>query len=364
MKNIFQQTAFFSIVMLSLAWSEPSDEMISSGSQPQLSVDNKGVVRLVFGRADSIFCSTSVNEGVNFSKPVFVGHITSMHLGMSRGPQIASSNKYSLITAIDKSGNIHYFKLTHSSGKWAYKGLLNDIKSSAPEGLMSIASDAKDKFYAVWLDIRQGNKNNICFSALSGTEEKWGGNALIYISPDEHVCECCKPSIAVKGSKVAIMYRNWLNGSRDLYVKASENGGGTFKEAQKLGIGTWKLNGCPMDGGGIAIDNTGHITTTWQREGIVYYCKLNESETTLLKGRACSITLNKTNNNKTFITMQDGGNVKIMDLGDKKEFVVGKGSFLKSLMLPDENIICTWEQDNNIKFKKITIQAMNSVFVN
>ena len=62
--------------------------------------------------------------------------------------------------------------------------------------------------------------------------------------------------------------------------------------------------------------------------------------------------------------MQDDGNVKIMDLGYKKEFVVGKGSFLKSLMLPDENIICTWEQDNNIKFKKVTLQSMNSVFVN
>lgn len=353
MKNILLQTTFYAIVVLSLAWSKPSDDIISAGLQPQLSMDNKGVVRIVFGRADSIFCSTSKDAGGTFSKPIFVGHIAGMHLGMTRGPQIASSASYSVITAIDKSGNIHFFQLTHSSDKWGYKGLINDIGFSAPEGLMSIAADTQDNFYAVWLDIRQDKKNNICFSALSGTEGKWKGNVLIYISPDGHVCECCKPGITVKGAKVAVMYRNWLNGSRDLYLKTSDNGGRTFNEAQKLGFGTWKLNGCPMDGGGIAMDNNGMIHTTWQREGIVYYCKPNQSEINLIKGKVCGITMDKANSKKVVITMQDGGNVKIMDLNDKKEIIVGKGNFLKSIVLPDEKVLCVWEQDENIRFKKI-----------
>ncbi|MBD0350032.1 MAG: hypothetical protein ICV65_02640 [Flavisolibacter sp.] len=318
-------------------------------------------MRVVFGRADSIFCSTSKDRGGTFSQPVFVGHVAGMHLGMTRGPQIASSEHYTVVTAMDKAGNIHYFQLTHDNNKWEYKGRVNDVPSSAPEGLMSIAADTKNHFYAVWLDVRQHNRNNICFSSLSGTTGKWKKNTLIYISPDEHVCECCKPSIAVNGIKVAVMYRNWLNGSRDLYVMASGDGGKTFKEAQKLGVGTWKLNGCPMDGGGIGVDNQGTIHTVWQREGSIYYCKPEESESNLIKGRLCSIALDRANTKKRIITLQDEGVVKMVDLDSKKEMTVGKGNFLKSIILGEE-VLCVWEQDKNIRFRKVSIPAANTAF--
>ena len=184
-------------------------------------------------------------------------------------------------------------------------------------------------------------------------------NKLIYISPDEHVCECCKPNIDVQDEKVAIMYRNWLNGSRDLYLITSGNTGKIFNEAQKLGYGTWKINGCPMDGGGITIDNNLTIHTAWQREGIIYYSKPNESEINMIKGKACSIAIDKADSKKIFITMQDDGYVKIIDLNTKKEIIVGKGSFLKSIVLPDKKVLCVWEQDKNIRFRKINVPFTN-----
>ncbi|MEJ7682118.1 MAG: sialidase family protein [Segetibacter sp.] len=79
----------------------------------------------------------------------------------------------------------------------------------------------------------------------------WSKNILVYESPDSTVCECCKPSVTMKGNNVYVMFRNWLNGSRDLYVIKSSDGGKSFAQAQKLGKGSWKLNGCPMDGGGL-----------------------------------------------------------------------------------------------------------------
>jgi hypothetical protein len=42
--------------------------------------------------------------------------------------------------------------------------------------------------------------------------------------------------------------------------------GKSFKEAIKLGNGSWKLNGCPMDGGGLVIDKNGNPQTVWRRE--------------------------------------------------------------------------------------------------
>jgi hypothetical protein len=123
---------FLTVLLTSL--SGPDGNIIATGKQPRLSIDSKGVVRTVFGRNDSIFCATSKDAGTTFSKPVWVGEVSQMHLGMGRGPQLASSEDFSIITAMDKSGNIHYFQLDHATGKWSRKGLVNDIPASAPKG--------------------------------------------------------------------------------------------------------------------------------------------------------------------------------------------------------------------------------------
>lgn len=322
---------------------------IADGKQPQLSIDTKGIIRIAFGLENKIFCSTSTDKGVTFSKPAFVADVPTMLLGMTRGPQIASSVNYSIISAIDKTGKIYSFKLNHALKKWTKIELINDAKDSAPEALMSITADTKDNFYAVWLDTRMMGKNNIYFSSLSGKETRWKKNSLAYKGTEGHVCECCKPSIAVKGSLVTIMFRNWVKGSRDLYLLKSANQGKSFNTAQKLGLGTWKLNGCPMDGGGVSIDNSGSIHTAWKREGSVFYCKLGEREREISTGRGVSIT---TTGTKPLVSYQDNGLVSLVSLDNQKLFT-NKGSALKSLILSDNKILCVWEEDDKIRFKKI-----------
>lgn len=342
--------AFLLSIIALKAFSSTPISSIASGSQPQITIDTKGVIRLVFGRADSIFCATSIDAGQSFSKPVFVGYVKNMHLGMTRGPQIASSLNFSILTAMDKSGDIHYFQLNHATDKWANKGLLN--ASTAPEGLMSITTDKRDNFYAVWLDIRHKSTNNIAFATLNANKDKWQNNRIIYISPNEHVCECCKPSIAVNGNEIGIMFRNWIDEARDLYLITSSNHGQSFTDAQKLGVGSWQLKACPMDGGGIIIDNQHIKHSVWRREDTIYYCKANEKEMPIGKARLCSINYNN-KNNKLIISMTEGENVKIFDVGTKSETLVGKGSFLKSIILPDNQLLCVWEENKTIKCRKI-----------
>ena len=160
-KIVKKALSAIALLLLSLSLSSLSpvtDNMIAEGSQPQVAADVKGVIRVAFGHNDDIFCAASSDKGVAFSKPALVVHLPDMHLGMGRGPQIASSANYSVITAMDKSGNIHWFRLSHSSMEWKSMGTINDLKGSAPEGLIGIAADKKDNFYAVWLDIRIGKK--------------------------------------------------------------------------------------------------------------------------------------------------------------------------------------------------------------
>ncbi|HWZ13788.1 MAG TPA: hypothetical protein VNW95_01020 [Mucilaginibacter sp.] len=338
------------IIFFALAsWSNIKTDVIANGEQPQIAMDTKGAVRVVFGQKDKIFCATSNDKGATFSQPLLVAEIPKMHLGMSRGPQLASSANYSIITAQDHSGTIHWYRLNHSSGEWKSMGAINDLKGSAPEGLMGVAADKKDNFYAVWLDTRAGGGNNIFFSSLSNNSITWSKNRLVYQSPDKLVCGCCKPNIAVNGAEVVIMFRNWLNGSRDMYVLKSVNGGATFAAAQKLGVDTWKLNACPMDGGGIIVDGSA-IRTTWQRKGEVFYAEPDKPEVLIGKGRNSSISGNGVN---TVITFHNNDTVKMIQLKNKREMAVGKGSYLKSLALPGNKILCVWEDDKKIKFKKI-----------
>jgi hypothetical protein len=350
MTNLYKLIICFLFAFCFISWNAPSEITISKGQQPQISTDNSGIIRVVFGRSDSIFCSTSFDKGNSFSKPILVGVVPKMHLGMARGPQLASSAHYSVVTAMGQNGDIHFFMLNHKKEQWQEKGTVNDLKGSAPEGLMNIACDNQDNFYAAWLDIRLNKRNNIFFSSLPAGHTQWLKNKLVYQSPDEHVCECCRPSIAVKGSNIAIMFRNWVNGSRDLYLATSADKGQVFNTATKLGTGTWKLNACPMDGGGLNFNADNSINTTWQRQGVVYYCKPGGNEKVLGKGRDCSIS---TNAGQTIVALGDAGELKYKNVQTDRETIVGKGSYLKTYILPNDKVLCVWEENSMIKSKKI-----------
>jgi hypothetical protein len=351
MKSLIRLAPYLFFTCL-LSWNGKDVSVLSKGIAPEISVDAKGIIRIVFGRNDSIFYASSTDKGEHFTQPYLVAHVPGMHLGNTRGPQIASSAHYSIITAMDKKGDIYCYLLDHNSGRWSYNGFINDQRSSAPEGLMGIAADGKDHFYAVWLDMRLNKQNNIWFSSLSVNNSKWSPNSLVYHSPDGHTCECCKPNIAVNGQHLAIMFRNWLNGSRDLYCTESTNSGQSFNKPVKLGKGTWKLNGCPMDGGGVVIDNKQVVHTVWQREGEIYYCKPGEQEIKIDKGRSCGITYS---NGNLLCSYQEGKEVKLSSLPQYNPTDVGAGTFLKTAVLPDKKIVCVWQENGQVKERVVNL---------
>lgn len=326
-----------------------TDTLLGAGRQPQIAVDTKGITRVVYGLEDNIYCATSTDNGETFSEPVLVGQLKGMYLGMSMGPQIASSANYTVVTAIDKQGNIHTYSLDHKTDKWVKAAGVNDVPASVPEGLMSIAAGENDTFYAVWLDVRKNKQNKIVFASTTGKADAWSENKVVYESPDSTVCECCKPSIAVEGKQVILMFRNWIEGSRDFYLTRSINNGKEFSQPQKLGNGTWKLVGCPMDGGGVLLDNKKVIYTAWQREGKIYYAQPDQQEVQIGKGRNCRIS-GKTN---PVIAWKDESDLRVKFLNSETEAVVGKGSYIETAEMPDTKTLCVWEDENKIRFRKI-----------
>ena len=76
---------------------------IADGEQPQLTVGITGEIKIVFGKGDQILYTDSKDQGNTFGKPVVIATVPEMHLGMTRGPQLATSKDYSLVTAMDKT---------------------------------------------------------------------------------------------------------------------------------------------------------------------------------------------------------------------------------------------------------------------
>ena len=55
-----------------------------------------------------------------------------------------------------------------------------------------------------------------------------------------------------------------------MYWAKSNDGSESFEKAAKLGLETWRLDACPMDGGGIAIFDDRMVATAWRRDNTVY----------------------------------------------------------------------------------------------
>ncbi len=321
---------------------EGNDLIIANGQMPNLAMDSADNLHLVFGSGDSIMYAYSSDHGRSFSATSLISVLPELAASHTRGPQIAATNKGLTVIACNAMGDIFSYSKT-GSGNWEQTGKVNDVDTVAKENLMSLSGDGENAF-AVWLDLRGNKHNKIYGSGSTNAGKTWSKNIMIYTSPDTTVCECCKPSVVVKGNNFYVMFRNWLNDNRDMYVIRSSDGGNSFGQAQKLGNGNWKLNGCPMDGGNLAIDKNGEIQTVWRRETKVYASMPGMPEKEIGKGKGCTL---ETVNGKNVYAWTENGEVVIIDPQGQKK-VLGKGSQPVLKALNNEHVICVWENEKQI----------------
>jgi hypothetical protein len=325
--------------------------VLREGASPQLAMDTRGTIRVIFGRGDTVFSATSLDNGTRFGPVNVVGVVRGMHLGNTRGPVIASSRTRSLVAAADREGNVHLFQLDHRTNAWKRLAwTLNTVPGSAPEGLGTLAADTADTFHAVWLDYRESRQTHIYFATLESGSAVAPTNRKIYASRDGHVCECCRPSIATSGNTVAVMFRNWLDGNRDMYAITSTDRGKTFGDARKLGSGTWKLDACPMDGGALVLDQSGSISSVWRRELSVYYTSGSQAERVIGRGKNPMLSQRA---GAAHIAWQDGTRIRLMALPSGTESIVGEGRLPSLLTTHDGGAFVAWEKDGRVYVRKM-----------
>ena len=245
----------------------PSGEL-TNPRQPQVAVSANGAIYVAFGAGEAVYCSTSTDGGGSYGGQILVGKVDHLALGMRRGPRIAAGPKGVVVTAVShKDGRVLAWRSSDQARTWTGPVTVNDnTPATANEGLHALAAAPNGNLYCVWLDHRIDKENQIFGAASTDGGKTWSENRLIYRSPSGSVCPCCHPAVTFdRQGALYVMWRNSLEGLRDMYAAVSHDGGKTFSPAAKLGAGNWKLDACPMDGGYLAATKPGQVTTVWRR---------------------------------------------------------------------------------------------------
>jgi hypothetical protein len=340
------KTSLFIALLLSVATCLTAQKhtTIANGQMPAITKDSHLNIHLVYGSGDSILYSFSSNKGTSFTTPQLVAILPGLVDYATRGPQITVTSNGVAIIAVNRQGNIYSY-IKDATGKWTTTGKINDTDTTNKEGFLGLSSDGQHTLFAIWLDVRGTHHNQVYGARSVDGGKTWQKSKLIYASPDGHVCECCKPSVAMKGNSVYVMFRNWLHGNRDLYLIQSNDAGQTFGTAQKLGNGSWQLNACPMDGGSLTVNNEGDVKTVWRRESTIYTCEPGKAEKALADGKGCSI---ETVNGKNIYAWSTNGSITCL-LPDGTSQIIGKGNLPLLKSVSDNEIVCVWEDNKHIE---------------
>ncbi len=269
-------------VVLALGGTPAGAETTLPCRQPQLAASGN-TVYVACGTPTSILVARSEDGGRTFGPAATVATAATLSLGMHRGPRLVALGDLLIVSAIvgaiggGKDGDLLAWRSTDGGRHWSAPARVNDVPAAAREGLHAMAGHGQTVVSA-WLDLRaQGTTLVVAVSTDGGGH--WGPNVVAYRSPSGTICQCCHPSLAVDSSgRIAAMFRNSLDGARDMYVVGSRDGGRTWTSGEKVGHGTWPLQACPMDGGAIAYDGDGNVASTWRRDQTVYLARAGAAE--------------------------------------------------------------------------------------
>ena len=330
--------------------------------EPQMAA-NGTMVALAFGAGNGIYFRASHDAGATFSAPIKVAEASVIPLTRHRGPRVAFAGDTIVISAVvgkslaqgphahglPSDGDLMAWRSTDGGRNWSEGVRINDVAASATEGLHALAGDGKGRLFTAWLDKRGGHGTKL-FGARSTDGGITWSNSLIYESPEGTICECCHPSAAIDSDgQILVMWRNWLGGARDLYLALSGDGI-TFSRPAKLGTGTWRLNACPMDGGGLAVFGV-RVVTAWRREHEIFLASPGAAEVPIEEGVDVAVAAGEAG---TYAVWSAPSGIRALVPGRKAPITVGeKGAFPSVIALADGRALAAWEDDGKIVIRQL-----------
>lgn len=253
-----------------------------AATQPQLATATDGRVWLTYGSGKDIFVARSRDAGATFEAPVRVATLPALQLGMRRGPRLAAFGDHVVVTVM--ACDFFAFHSIDGGTTWSAPVHINDAPGATREGLHDLALAPDGRLFALWLDLRAGPMQ-LCAAESIDHGATWSPNQVVYRAPAGPICTCCQPiaRFNTRGD-VCIMWRNDLDGARDMWSAVRPAGSTTFGSPARLGQGTWPLKACPMDGGSLVASGDA-FTALWQRDGTIFFARPGASERRLALGK-------------------------------------------------------------------------------
>ncbi len=329
--------------------------------QPQLAVGD-GTVAMAFASGGSVMLAMSSDQGQTFSAPVRVSESPVLAVGRHRGPHVTFAGHDMVVSAVvgktlatgqhahglPADGDLVVWRSADKGKTWSKPVIVNDVSGAAREGLHALASDGHGHLAATWLDLRQsGTRLYGAFSNDGGAT--WSKNILVYEATGGTICQCCAPVLAATATgNFTVMFRNVVGGSRDLYTLELRDGK-VASSPVKVGLGTWEINACPMDGGGM-VYSEGKLVSAWRRSDEVYLTTPERPETRIGTGVDVVVAVS---GGQPYVAWQKAGKVQVWSAG-KTEVLQEQGGAMPSLVaLPDGGVLAAWESDGGIQTRRV-----------
>jgi hypothetical protein len=263
----------------------------SDGIQPQVAVDARGVVHLVYFKGEpangDIFYTRS-KDGAHFEHP--------LRVNSHPGSAIAVGNIRGAHLALGKNGRVHV--AWNGSGKAVPKApggrspmlytRLNDAQTAFEpqrnllhsevylDGGGSVAADGGGNVYVVWhapeAD-KKGEENRRVWVAASTDEGKTFAPAKAASEDPTGACGCCGLRAFADGKgTVYTLYRGARDGEqRDMYLLTSTDKGKSFRGED---VHPWAIKTCPMSSEAFA-EGPGVVVAAWDTRGQVYFARID-----------------------------------------------------------------------------------------
>jgi hypothetical protein len=265
------------------------------GIQPQVAVDAKGVVHLVYFKgepsAGDVFWTIS-RDGVNFkhairvnSQPgsaIAIGNIRGAHLALGKNgrPHVAWNGSHKARPLAPGKGqwlNPMLYTRLNDKGT-AFEPQRNLITSAVPlDGGGSVAADGAGNVYVFWHAPepgRKGEDNRKVHVAVSTDDGKSFAAERPASKKPTGACGCCGlRAFADSKGRIFTLYRGAKDATqRDMHLLTSTDKGRSFLNEE---VHPWSINICPMSSEAFAEGPDGQVLGAWDTKGQVYFARID-----------------------------------------------------------------------------------------
>ena len=246
--------------------------------------DNNGKLWLAKVENNHLLVYKSKDKGKSFSKPTVVtSEPENISADGENRPKIAVAHDGTVFLTWTQSlpkkysGDIRFSRSTDSGKTFSKPITLNDDGRITSHRFDSLAIDDTGRVVIAWLDARKREaardkgKEYTGISLSSTQSDDNGATFSANRMLQEHVCECCRISLAWTTDGPVVFWRNIFNtNTRDFAIFRLDTG-----EIRRVTDDEWQVDSCPHHGGDMAVGNQDRLHLVWftngkTRQGLFY----------------------------------------------------------------------------------------------